>query len=220
MELVSLVLCMCVICMQALILAGTDTSAVTLEWALSNLLNHPDVLKKARDEIDCKVGLDRLIDESDISNLPYLQNIVSETLRLYPSVPMLLPHVASEDCKVGAYDMPSGTILLTNAWAIHRDPQLWEDPTSFKPERFEKEGESQKLMPFGLGRRACPGSGLAHRLINLTLGSLIQCLEWERIGEEKVDMSERKGGTMPKAKPLEAMCRARASVGKIFHEGA
>jgi len=202
---------------QALILAGTDTSAVTLEWALSNVLNHPDVLNKARDEIDRKIGLDRLMDESDISNLPYLQNIVSETLRLYPAAPMLLPHVASEDCKVAGYDMPRGTILLTNVWAIHRDPQLWDDPMSFKPERFEKEGEAQKLMPFGLGRRACPGSGLAHRLINLTLGSLIQCLEWEKIGEE-VDMSEGKGVTMPKAKPLEAMCRARPSVVKIFNE--
>nr|QWK52375.1 cytochrome P450 81D8-2 [Isatis tinctoria] len=206
--------------MVSLILAGTDTSAVTMEWALANLLNHPEVLNKARDEIDRKVGLDRLVDESDISNLPYLQNIVSETMRLYPAVPMLLPHVASEDCKVGGYDMPRGTILLTNAWAIHRDPQLWDDPTSFKPERFEKEGEAHKLMPFGLGRRACPGSGLAQRLVNLTLASLIQCLEWERIGGEKLDMSEGHGGTMPKAKPLVAMCRARDSVAKFFHEAA
>ncbi|CAA7035870.1 unnamed protein product [Microthlaspi erraticum] len=195
--------------MVALILAGTDTSAVTLEWALSNLLNHPEVLKKAREEIDRKIGLERLVEESDISNLPYLQNIVSETLRLYPAVPMLLPHMASEDCKVSGYDMPRGTILLTNAWAIHRDPKLWDDPLTFKPERFEKEGEANKLMAFGLGRRACPGSGLAHRLMNLTLASLIQCLEWERIGEEEVDMSEGKGVTMTKAKPLEAMCRAR-----------
>ncbi|CAH2076248.1 unnamed protein product [Thlaspi arvense] len=204
--------------MVALILAGTDTSAVTLEWALSNLLNHPEVLKKAREEIDGKIGLDRLVEESDISNLPYLQNIVSETLRLYPAAPTLLPHVASEDCKVGGFDMPRGTILLTNAWAIHRDPKLWDDPTSFKPERFEKEGEAQKLMAFGLGRRACPGSGLAHRLINLTLGSLIQCLDWERIGEEEVDMTEGKGVTMPKAKPLEAMCRARASVDHLINQ--
>lgn len=206
--------------MQSLVLAGTDTSAVTLEWALSSLLNHPEVLNKARDEIDSKIGLDRLVEESDISNLPYLRNIVSETLRLYPAGPLMVPHMASEDCKVRGYDMPRGTMLLVNVWAIHRDPQLWDDPASFKPERFEKEGEAQKLMAFGLGRRACPGSGLAQRLVSLTLGSMIQCFEWKRIGEEDVDMTEGRGVTMPKARPLVAMCRARASVGGILHESA
>jgi len=205
---------------QSLIAGGTDTTAVTLEWALSSLLNNPEVLNKARDEIDRMIGVDRLLEESDIPNLPYLQNIVSETLRLYPAAPMLLPHVASKDCKVGGYDMPRGTMLLTNAWAIHRDPLLWDDPTSFKPERFEKEGEAKKLMPFGLGRRACPGSGLAQRLVTLSLGSLIQCFEWERIGEEEVDMTEGPGLTMPKARPLEAMCRARDFVGKILPDSS
>jgi len=132
--------------LKSLILAGTDTSAVTLEWTLSALLNHPQILSKARDEIDNKVGLNRLVEESDLSHLPYLQNIVSESLRLYPASPLLVPHVASEDCKVGGYHMPRGTMLLTNAWAIHRDPKIWDDPTSFKPERFEKEGEAQKLL--------------------------------------------------------------------------
>ncbi|XP_010548438.1 PREDICTED: cytochrome P450 81D11-like [Tarenaya hassleriana] len=200
----------------AMILAGTDTSAVTLEWALSNLLNHPEILRKARAEIDEKVGSDRLMDEHDISNLPYLQNVIHETLRLYPTLPMLLPHRSSQDCKIAGYDMPRGTILLVNVWAIHRDPKLWEDPTSFKPERFEKEGEAQKLMAFGVGRRACPGSGLAQRLVSLALGSLVQCFEWERIGGEPVDMAEGKGATMPKATPLQAMCRSRAIVGKIL----
>ncbi|CAH8257208.1 unnamed protein product [Arabidopsis lyrata] len=206
--------------MLSLILAGTNTSAVTLEWALASLLNHPEVLKKARDEIDNKIGLDGLLEESDVPNLPYLQNIVSEMLRLYPAGPLSVPHVASEDCKVGGYDMPRGTMLLVNVWAIHRDPKLWDDPTSFKPERFEKEGETHKLLAFGLGRRACPGSGLAQRLVSLSLGSLIQCFEWERIGEEEVDMTEGGGLTMPRTRPLVAICRARAFVGKIIHESA
>ncbi|CAA7035869.1 unnamed protein product [Microthlaspi erraticum] len=202
---------------QSLILAGTDTSAVTLEWAMSSLLNNPEVMNKAREEMDNKIGLDRHVEESDISDLPYLQNIVSETFRLYPAGPLMVPHVASEDCKVGGYDMPRGTMLLVNLWAIHRDPRVWDDPGSFKPERFQKEGAAQKLMTFGLGRRACPGSGLAQLLVSLTLGSLIQCFEWQRVGEEEIDMSEVGGVTMPKAKPLEAMCRARALVGQILH---
>ncbi|XP_010440785.1 PREDICTED: cytochrome P450 81D1-like [Camelina sativa] len=200
-----------------MVIAGTNTSSVTLEWALSNLLNHPDVLSKARAEIDNRVGLDRLIQESDLSELPYLKNIVLETLRLYPATPLLVPHMASEDCKVGSYDMPRGTTLLVNAWAIHRDPNTWDDPDSFKPERFEKEGETQKLMAFGLGRRSCPGSGLAQRIVGLAVGSLIQCFEWERVGNEEVDMKEGVGNTVPKAIPLQAVCKARPFLHQILY---
>ncbi|EOA16499.1 hypothetical protein CARUB_v10004657mg [Capsella rubella] len=200
----------------ALVVAGTDTSSVTLEWAMSNLLNHPEVLEKVRAEIDDKIGSGRLMEESDIVNLPYLQNTVSETFRLHPAVPLLLPHYSSDECKVAGYDMPRGTMLLTNAWAMHRDPGLWEEPEMFKPERFEKEGEAQKLMPFGMGRRACPGAELGKRLVCLALGSLIQCFEWERVGEELLDMTEAKGITMPKATPLRAMCKTRVVVSKII----
>ncbi|CAH2076250.1 unnamed protein product [Thlaspi arvense] len=199
-----------------LVIAGTDTTAVTLEWAMSNLLNHPEILKKARIEIDEKIGFDRLVDEPDIVNLPYLQNIVTETLRLYPAVPLLLPHLSSDDCKVAGYDIPRGTMVLTNAWAMHRDPGLWEDPEIFKPEKFEKEGEAEKLMPFGMGRRACPGAGLAQRLVSLVLATLVQCFEWERVGEELVDMAEDKGATLPKIVPLRTMCKARPIVGKLI----
>ncbi|KAK0603140.1 hypothetical protein LWI29_001785 [Acer saccharum] len=118
---------------QVMLLAGTDTVAITLEWAMSNLLNHPEVLKKARDELDAQVGQQHLIDEHDLPKLEYLQSIISETLRLYPAGPLLIPHMSSSDCIVGGYDVPAGTILLVNAWAIHRDPNLWDEPTSFKP---------------------------------------------------------------------------------------
>ncbi|CAA7035867.1 unnamed protein product [Microthlaspi erraticum] len=198
-----------------LIVAGTETISITLEWAFSNLLNHQEVLQKARTEIEHKIGLDRLIDDSDLASLPYLQNIIHETLRLYPPGPLILPHMSSEDCEVGGYDMPRGTMLSMNVWAMHRDPELWEEPEMFKPERFEKEGEAQKLMAFGLGRRACPGYGLAHRLLGLALGSLVQCFEWERVGVEQIDMREGEGITMPKEKPLRAMCRARALAGQV-----
>ncbi|ESQ33194.1 hypothetical protein EUTSA_v10004066mg [Eutrema salsugineum] len=199
-----------------MVIAGTNTSAVTLEWALSNLLNHPEVICKARIEIDNRVGLDRLIEESDLSELPYLKNIILETLRLHPGTPLLVLHMASENCKMRSYDMPRGTMLLVNAWAIHRDPNMWEDPDSFKPERFEKEEEAQKLMAFGLGRIACPGSGLAQRIIGLALGSLIQCFDWEKVGEEEVDMKEGVGNTVPKAIPLQAVCKARPFLHKIL----
>ncbi|XP_048437794.1 LOW QUALITY PROTEIN: cytochrome P450 81D1-like [Pyrus x bretschneideri] len=125
--------------------------------------------------------------------------------------------VSSEDCTIEGFDVPRGTIVLTNAWAIHRDLKLWDDPESFKPERFESgEDMSHKLITFGSGRRACPGAGLAQRVVGLTLGSLIQCFEWERVGEEEVDMTEGKGLTMPKAVPLEATCKTRSVVNKVI----
>ncbi|KAL3652513.1 hypothetical protein CASFOL_002194 [Castilleja foliolosa] len=170
--------------MMVLLIAGTETTAGTLEWALSLLLNNPHVLKKAQTEIDNHVGLDRLIDETDIASLPYLRCIINETMRMYPAGPLLVPHDSSEQCTVGGYHVPAGTMLLVNAWAIHNDPKNWDDAQEFKPERFEGldgNRDGFKLMPFGSGRRGCPGEGLAVRMMGLGLGSLIQCFDWESV---------------------------------------
>ncbi|KAA0039878.1 hypothetical protein IC582_027345 [Cucumis melo] len=204
-----------------MILGGSDTTAVTIEWAMSNLLNHPSVLKKARAEIESQLDGDKLLEETDLSKLSYLRCIVLETLRLYPAGPLLLPHKSSADCSISGYNIPRDTILLVNAWAIHRDPTLWEDPTSFRPERFENnngEGDANnKLMiAFGLGRRACPGTGMAHRVMGLMLGTLIQCFDWKSIDGKEVDMNEGKGVSMPKAQPLEALCKAREIATKLL----
>ncbi|XP_077216495.1 cytochrome P450 81Q32-like [Tasmannia lanceolata] len=200
---------------EAMLAAGSDAPAMTMEWAMSLLLNHPDVLDKAKAEIDIQVGHGRLIDDSDLGKLPYLHCVINETLRLHPSAPLLLPHESSEECTVGGFDVPRGTVLVVNIWAIHRDPELWVEPTSFKPERFkcmEDEKEGFKFMPFGHGRRACPGANLAMRVVGLALGTLIQCFEWERVAEEKVETNEEIGLTMPKAKPLEGMYRPRQTM--------
>ncbi|EFH54930.1 CYP81D7 [Arabidopsis lyrata subsp. lyrata] len=199
-----------------MIFAGSETIAWTLEWAMLNLLNHPEVLKKARTEINTIIGFDRLIDESDTINLPYLQWIVLETLRLYPVAPTLDPHMTSEDCMLAGYDVPRGSMLLVNIWAMHRDPSIWEDPEMFKPERFVNEKLNQKLLSFGIGRRACPGVGLAHRVVSLALGSMVQCFEWQRIGEEYVDSREEPMSLMRTATPLLAMCKARPIVHNIL----
>ncbi|KAG4999678.1 hypothetical protein JHK87_020750 [Glycine soja] len=203
---------------QGMLLAGTDTTAVAIEWAVSSLLNHPEILKKAKDEIDNMVGQDRLVDESDIPKLPYLQNIIYETLRLFAPAPLLLPHYSSEECTIGGFTIPRDTIVLINAWAIQRDPEHWSDATCFKPERFEQEGEANKLIPFGLGRRACPGIGLAHRSMGLTLGLLIQCFEWKRPTDEEIDMRENKGLALPKLIPLEAMFKTRPISEKVMQQ--
>ncbi|XXG85949.1 hypothetical protein AAC387_Pa11g0943 [Persea americana] len=200
--------------------AGTDTTAVTMEWVMSLMLNHPEVLEKARAELDMHVRHGHLLDEAALPKLHYLNNIIHETLRLCPAAPLLAPHESSEDCTVAGFDVPRGTMLLVNAWAIHRDPKVWVDPTRFMPERFEGGGGKQGAMfvPFGLGRRGCPGATLAMRVIGLVLGTLIQCFEWVRVGEEKVDMTEGGGLTMPKLKPLEAMYRPRESMVKVLSQ--
>ncbi|TQE10723.1 hypothetical protein C1H46_003626 [Malus baccata] len=116
-----------------LLVAGTDTSSSSLDWSMALLLNHPEEMEKVRAEIDTNIGQERPLEEQDLPKLKYLQNVIHETHRLYPPVPLLVPHEASEDCVVGGYDVPRHTMLVINAWAIHRDPEIWEDPTKFKP---------------------------------------------------------------------------------------
>ncbi|KAL1546908.1 cytochrome P450 81Q32-like [Salvia divinorum] len=201
--------------MQVMLTAGTDTSASTMEWAMSLLLNNPNALIKTQAEIDHQIGHSRPVDDSDLPHLPYLQAVIKETLRLYPVGPMLVPHESSTGCTVGGYRVPSETMLLVNAWAIQRDPKVWEDPMKFKPERFfDLEGKKEGafvMMPFGYGRRGCPGENMALRVVGLVLASLIQCFEWTRLDREMVDMAEVSGLSMPKAQPLIARCRPRAA---------
>nr|WMZ41201.1 cytochrome P450 family 81 subfamily Q polypeptide 3 [Ipomoea batatas] len=210
--------------MLVMLAAGTDTSSGTMEWGLSLLLNHPQVLKKAQMEIDERVGQDRLLEESDLVNLPYLNCILKETMRMYPVGPLLIPHESSEECTVAGYRIPAGTMLMVNLYSIQRDPKNWDEPEKFRPERFEgSEGvtrDGYKMMPFGSGRRSCPGESLGLRMVGLSLGSLIQCFDWERIGGEMVDMTEGTGLSMPKATPLTAICKARPFVAGLLSQTA
>ncbi|KAJ3674322.1 hypothetical protein LUZ60_004938 [Juncus effusus] len=195
----------------SLLHAGTSTTSNTLEWATSLLLNHPDKLIKSRHEINTVIGKNRLMQESDFPNLPYLRAIINETFRLHPVVPLNVPHESSEECFVGGYRIPKGTMLLINIHAIHRDHSSWDEPTEFRPERFlegSKE-EGRWMMTFGMGRRKCPGESLAVKVIGLALGTMIQCFEWERIDGKEIDMMEGSGISMPKAVRLEALYRPR-----------
>nr|GEW82188.1 cytochrome P450 93A3-like [Tanacetum cinerariifolium] len=192
-----------------LFVAGTDTSALTIEWALAELINRPRIRKKAVEEIDQVVGKNRLLEESDIPNLPYLQAIVKEALRLHPTAPMIL-RTSTEDCTVGGYLIPAQTLVFVNVWALGRDPQNWDDPLEFSPERFEGSqvdvrGQHFHMLPFGSGRRMCPGTSLAMQVAQVTLGVMVQCFEW-KAGEKgdmaQVDMEEGHGITLPRANPL------------------
>jgi cytochrome P450 len=167
-------------------------------------------MEKLRAEIDNVIGKTRLLEEADLPNLPYLQCVIAETLRVHPIAPLMAPHESSADCSVGGYDVPAGTMLLVNVHAMHRDAGVWGEEAeaeAFSPERFEGgKSDGKWMLPFGMGRRRCPGEGLAVKVVGVALGTLVQCFEWRRIGyTEAVDMTEGSGITMPKAVPLEAL---------------
>ena len=129
---------------------GTDTTAVTLEWSLAELINHPTVMEKARKEIDSIIGKDRMVMETYIDNLSYLQAIVKETLRLHPPSPFVLRE-STGNCTIAGYDIPAKTQVFTNVWAIGRDPKHWDDPLEFRPERFlSNDNESGKMGQVGV----------------------------------------------------------------------
>ncbi|KAJ6326852.1 hypothetical protein OIU78_013860 [Salix suchowensis] len=193
--------------------AGTDTTSSSLEWAMAELLHSPGTLLKARAELERTIGEGNLLGESDIGRLPYLQAVIKETLRLHPAVPLLLPHKAGADADIGGFTVPKNAQVLVNVWAMGRDPSMWEDPNSFVPERFlesniDARGRDMELIPFGTGRRICPGLPLAMRMLHLMLGSLILSFDWklpDGVTPENLDMDDKFGLTLQKAQPLRAI---------------
>ncbi|KAL6846639.1 hypothetical protein ACP4OV_024087 [Aristida adscensionis] len=200
--------------------AGSSTSADLIEWAMSLMLNNPSVMMKARDEIDACIGQPiRLLEAADLPKLQYLRCAIMETLRLHPPTPLLIPHESSIDCTINGFHIPKGTMLLVNTAAIHRDPEIWDKPGNFLPERFEgKKSEGKFYAPFGMGRRRCPGENLGMQILGLALGTMIQCFDWERVGEDLVDMTDGPGLTAPKLVPLEAIYQPRASMINLLSE--
>ncbi|KAL4587283.1 hypothetical protein LXL04_000151 [Taraxacum kok-saghyz] len=203
---------------QQLLIAGLDTTSGTLTWALALLLKNPQTLKIAQDEIDEHVGRERPVDESDMKKLVYLNAVIKETLRLYPAAPLLVPHESMENCIVGGYQIPKGTRLLVNLYKMHRDPNIWEDPLEFRPERFlvidkhiDFRGNHYELLPFGSGRRICPGINFSVQAVSLILASLIQQFVLKNSSDEPIDMSESSGLTIWKTTPLEVLLAPRLS---------
>ncbi|KAJ0091400.1 hypothetical protein Patl1_13992 [Pistacia atlantica] len=203
--------------MQAMLMAGTHTTVMTMTSVISHLISHPEVIKKARAEIDNHVGQSRLLNDSDLPKLEYLHGIINETLRL-DSVSVLPPRQSSEECKIAGYNIPQGTQLLVNVSAVHMDPDLWTEPEKFKPERFQDiaaEKGGCKFMSFGIGRRICPGASLAMRVIALSLGTLIQCFEWENGEDESVGAVKTKQN-MPKDRPVKIIFRPREALVRVL----
>lgn len=193
------------------------TAAV--QWAFQELLRQPRVIDKAMEELDRVVGKERWVEEKDCSQLSYIEAILKETLRLHPLGTMLAPHCAIEDCNVAGYDIEKGTTVLVNVWTIGRDPKYWDRAEEFLPERFlekdiDMDGHNFAFLPFGSGRRRCPGYSLGLKVIRATLANMLHGFNWklpEGMKPESISVEEHYGLTTHPKFPVLVIMEPRLS---------
>lgn len=186
---------------QNIFATGSETSATTLNCAMSEMIKHPRVMKKAQAEVREVFNRKGRVDETAIDEMKYLKLVVKETLRLHPPAPLLLPRECREKCEINGYKIPVKTKVIVNAWAIGRDPRYWTEPESFDPERFIDssigfKGTNFEFIPFGAGRRICPGMAFA---FEVPLALLLYHFDWKLpngMKHEELDITEFSGVTV------------------------
>ena len=196
-------------------ITGTyDTSTTGIEWTFSELLRHPRVMKHVQEELERVIGMNRMVEETDLANLTYLDMVVKESFRLHPIAPLLTPRESMEDIEINGYYIPKKSRLMINFWAIGRDPNVWSDNVEeFYPERFlnsniDLRGRDFQLLPFGSGRRGCPGIQLGVINVKYVLAQLLHCFDWvlpSGMFSNDLDMSEKFGQAVSRVKDLLAM---------------
>ncbi|KAJ6830552.1 cytochrome P450 71A1-like isoform X1 [Iris pallida] len=195
------------------LVGGTDTSASTVIWAMTELARNPRVMKKAQDELRSVVGNKGKVEESDMDQLEYLKLVVYETMRLHLQSP--LPREAKQQCKLGDYDIPKGTIVFVNSWALARDENSWKNALEFRPERFIGSsitymGNDFQFIPFGAGRRICPGINFGLATVHIALANFLYAFDWELppgLKESDIDLDEAPGSVTYKKNPLYLVAR-------------
>lgn len=201
---------------QDMVIGGTDTSSNTIEFAMAEMMKNPQVLNRAVEEIDAIVGKENIVEESHIHSLPYLKAVMKETLRLHPILPLLVPHCPSETTTISNYTIPKGSRVFINVWAIQRDPNQWETPLAFDPQRFlnskwDFSGSDFRYFPFGSGRRNCAGIAMAERTFMYLLATLLHSFDWKLKEGEEVETEEKFGIVLKKKTPLVAIPTPRLS---------
>lgn len=200
--------------------AATDTSYITMEWAMTELARNPEEMEKVQREIRgvAKGESKSMVTQDEVRQMPYFEAAIKEVLRLHPPATLLLPRESRSDARIGGYEIPAKTRVLVNAWAIARDPDHWEAPEEFRPERFvgspvDFRGQDFRYIPFGAGRRMCPGVDFAVSTIRLALANLLYRFDWELPGgvcAKDLDMAEAPGITTRKKANLLLMATARS----------
>ncbi|KAG5053863.1 hypothetical protein JHK85_006373 [Glycine max] len=203
-----------------ILVAGTDTTAATSVWAMTALIKNPRVMKKVQEEIRNVGGTKDFLDEDDVQKLSYFKAMIKETFRLYPPATLLVPRESNEECIIHGYRIPAKTILYVNAWVIHRDPESWKNPQEFIPERFldsdvDFRGQDFQLIPFGTGRRSCPGLPMAVVILELVLANLLHSFDWELpqgMIKEDIDVQVLPGLTQHKKNDLCLCAKTRSHI--------
>ncbi|XP_038974321.1 tyrosine N-monooxygenase-like [Phoenix dactylifera] len=200
-----------------LLFASVDNPSNVAEWGLAELLNQPRLLQKAMDELDRVVGKDRLVQESDIAQLPYIKACAREVLRLHPVSPFNLPHEPIEDATVAGYFIPKGSRILLSRVGLGRNPKVWDDPLRFDPDRHMTDGPVEvdlaepelRFISFSIGRRSCMGAPLGSAMTVMLLARLLQAFDWGLPpGKSNIDLSEEKNSLLM-MKPLRVCARPR-----------
>ncbi|KAF6140522.1 hypothetical protein GIB67_035549 [Kingdonia uniflora] len=187
---------------------GSDDAATSLEWAFAEIFNKPNVMKKAQEEVRRVVGMKSKVHEEDIHQMEYLKCVLKEALRLHPAGPTLVPRINFQVAHVNGYDIPANTTVLVNVWAIQRDPKIWDNAEEFIPERFTDKSEIKSpdhtFIPFGTGKRSCPGISFGIAILELFLANLLFHFDWKLPGDLKeLDMTEWQGFALKMKAPLE-----------------
>ncbi|XP_043715564.1 cytochrome P450 71B10-like [Telopea speciosissima] len=193
-----------------LFLGGVDTSAVTLVWAMTELVKNPKAMKKVQDEVRISFGKKGKVVETVVDQLKFLKMVVKETLRLHPPAPLLVPRETMNHFTINGYDIHPKTRVQVNAWAIGRDPKYWKNPEEFMPERFmdnsiDYKGTHFEYLPFGAGRRVCPAIYMGVSMVELTLANLLYAFDWgfpNGMKKEDINMDEEAGLSVHKKAPL------------------
>lgn len=203
-----------------MVIAATDTTSTMVEWVMTEILNNPGVMEKVQDELTEVIGM-KIVEESDLHKLTYLDAVVKETFRLHPPLPLLIQRCPDESCMMAGYTIPKGTIMYMNVWGIQRDPKNWPNPLEFNPERFlnskwDYTGSNFQFLPFGSGRRICPGILLGEKMLMFILASLLHSFEWHLPKDEEVELSDVFGLVTKKKNPLIAIPSKRLSDASLY----
>jgi cytochrome P450 len=201
--------------LQDMFAAGTDTNFITLDWAMTELIMNPHVMEKAQAEVRSVVGDRRVVQESDLPRLNYMKAVIKEILRLHPAAPVLLPRESLEDVIIDGYNIPAKTRIYVNVWGMGRDPELWENPETFEPERFmgsgiDFKGQDFELIPFGAGRRICPAITFGIATVEIALAQLLHSFDWKLppgLEAKDIDNTEAFGISMHRTVPLHVIAK-------------